>query len=242
MAPASRSRAASTRGPVSFELVGQESARETLERGLETGVRRVLVLGPEGSGKSTWMRMLVEQGRGVLVTADSLEHAPGDAVLIVEDVDRLPSSEQSVLSTFLARHPGRIVLMTARGLPAALGSVLVSDSGRLSVPTTAALSEAVEGSLPVPVLEQVQLLVSLGRPGVEDLVEVARRLLASREDTRLSDEALTALATEAAGSLRAGHELRALLARVPPGTWRLEMKGKGKKAKPARRGRRKGTS
>ncbi len=71
-------------------------------------------------------------------------------------------------------------------------------------------------------------------------MEIARRGLASREDCHLSDEVLVALATEAARSPRAGHELRALLARVPPGTWRLEVK-KGK-AKPARRGRRKGKS
>jgi hypothetical protein len=121
--------------------------------------------------------------------------------------------------------------------------VLLSDSGRLPVPTTAVLSEAVRGSLPVFLLEQVQLLVSFEKPGVEDLIEIARRRLASREDCRLSDEALTALATEAARSPRSGHELQALLARVPPGTWRLEVVKKGKrKATPARRGRRKGKS
>ncbi|QRK07083.1 hypothetical protein JQX13_44705 [Archangium violaceum] len=242
VAPAAR-RTPVSRSPVSFALVGQAAARESLERGLEAGVRRVLLLGPEGSGKSTWMRELVEQGRGVLVGPDSLERAPADAVLLVEDVDRLPPSEQSALGAFLARHPERTVLMTTRGGSAVSGPVLLSDSGRLPVPTTAALSEAVGGALPVVLLEQVQLLVPLEQPGVEDLVEIARRRLASREDCRLSDEALTALATEAARSPRSGHELQALLARVPPGTWRLEVKKKVKgKARPARRGRRKGTS
>jgi hypothetical protein len=86
----------------------------------------------------------------------------------------------------------------------------------------------------------VQLLVALAAPGVEELIEIARRQLASREDSRLSGEVLTALATEAARSPRSGHELQALLARVLPGSWRLEVKKKGK-AKPARRGRRKGS-
>ncbi|HYO52135.1 ClpX C4-type zinc finger protein [Archangium sp.] len=240
VAPAARGASAAHR-PVSIGLVGQEPAREGLERGLEAGVRRVLVLGPEGSGKSTWMRVLVEQGRGVLVTPDSLDRAPVDALLLVEDVDRLPPAEQSSLSAFLARHPERTVLMTARGDPAAPGLVLLSDSGRLSVPTTAALAEAVRGALPIVLLEQVQWLVPFETLSVEDLIDIARRRLASREDCRLSDEVLTALATEAARSPRSGHELQALLARVPPGTWRLEVKKKGK-AKPARRGRRKGTS
>jgi hypothetical protein len=241
-APA-RNRAAA-RGPVTVELVGQEAAREQLERALEMGVRHVLVLGPEGSGKSTWMRALAEQGRGVLGLPEALDRAPLEAALLVEDVDRLPPAEQAALGAFLARHPERTVVMTARGTPAASGVVLLSDSGRLPVLTTAALSEAVQGALPIALLERVQLLVPLERPSIEDLVEIARRGLASREDRRLSDEVLVALATEAARSPRAGHELRALLARVPPGTWGLEVKkakAKGK-AKPARRGRRKGTS
>ncbi len=241
VAPATRVRAPALQRLVSVELVGREQAREVLERGLDAGVRRVLLLGPEGSGKSTWMRALVEQGRGVLVTPESLDRAPVDAMLLVEDVDRLAPAEQASLSAFLVRHPACTVLMTARGGPVTSGLVLLSDSGRLPIPSTAALSEAARGVLPVGLLEQVQLLVALEAPGVEDLVEIARRQLASREDYRLSAEVLTALATEAARSPRSGHELQALLARVPPGSWRLEVKKKGK-AKPARRGRRKGSS
>ncbi|AKJ04576.1 ClpX C4-type zinc finger protein [Archangium gephyra] len=238
---AQRAQAPAPQRPVSVELVGQVRAREGLERGLEAGVRRVLLLGPEGSGKSTWMRALVEQGRGVLVTPESLDRAPVEAVLLVEDVDRLAPAEQVSLSAFLSRHPACTVLMTARGTPVASGLSLLSDSDRVSVPTTASLSEAVGGSLPVALLEQVQWLVALTAPGIEELSEIARRQLAARGDLQLSGEVLTALATEAARSPRSGHELRALLARVPPGSWRLEVKKKVK-AKPARRGRRKGSS
>lgn len=234
-------RASAARKPVPSELVGQEAARERLERGLDVGVRRVLLLGPEGTGKSTWMRSLVEQGRGVLVTPDALERAPVDAVLLVEDVDRLPPAEQASLAAFLARHSERTVVMTARGKPVAPGPVLQSDSGLLPVPTTASISEAVRGTLPIVLVEQVQLVVVFEASSVEDLKEIARRRMASREDCTLSEEALTALATEASRSPRSGHELLALLARVPPGTWRVEVKKKGK-AKPARKSRRKGTS
>ncbi len=59
------------------------------------GVRHVLVLGPEGSGKSTWMRALAEQGRGVLGLPEALDRAPLEAALLVEDVDRLPPAEQA---------------------------------------------------------------------------------------------------------------------------------------------------
>lgn len=230
----------STARPVTFELVGQERARERLERGLAVGVRRVLLLGPEGCGKSTWVRMLVEQGRGVLVTSGTLDEAVVNAPLLVEDVDRLSPGEQGLLGAFLARHPQRTVLMTTRGGASPSGLVLVSDEGALPVPSTLALSEATGGTLPLALLEQVQLLVALEPPGVEDLCEIARRRLATREDCQLSEQALEALATEAARSPRRGHELGALLARVPPGTWRLEEK-KTRTKPPARRGRRKGT-
>jgi hypothetical protein len=229
--------------PLPFELVGQESARAGLERGLEAGLRHVLLLGPEGSGKSTWLRALAEQGRGVLGFLSAVDNAPAELALLVEDVDRLPPADQAALAAFLARHPERTVVMTARGASAkASGPVLVSDSGRLPVPTTTVLSEAVEGSLPVALLERVRLLVSLASPSLEELIEIARRQLAAREDCQLSEEVLVALATEASRSPRSGHELRALLARVPPGTWRLEPKKTRGKVKPARRGRRKGTS
>ncbi|HSP81028.1 MAG TPA: AAA family ATPase [Myxococcaceae bacterium] len=217
--------------------MGQEAARSSLEHALELGVRRLLLIGPEGSGKSTWLRSLEEQGRGVRVSPDSLEHAPFEALLLVEDVDRLSPDAQAALAAFLARNGQRSVLLTARGSPASPGPVLLSDSGRLPLLTTAALSEAVQGSLPVALLEQVQHLVSLEPPSAELLVEIARRQLALREQCRLSDEALHALASEAARSPRSGHELQALLARVPPGSWRLEAP-----SKPARRVRRKGTS
>ena len=88
------------------------------------------------------------------------------------------------------------------------------------MPTTASLSEATRGALSLLLLEQVQLLVALEAPGVELLREIARRQLAAREDIQLSDEALTALAEEAARSPRTGHELKALLARIPSGAWR----------------------
>lgn len=231
----------STSRPVTLELVGQERARERLERSLALGVRRVLLLGPEGCGKSTWMRMLGEQGWGVLVTPATLDEAAVNVPLLVEDVDRLSPGEQGVLGAFLTRHPQRTVLMTTRGGAGPSGLVLVSDEGALPVPSTAALSEATGGGLPLALLEQVQLLVTLEPPGVEDLCEIARRRLAAREDCQLSEQALEALATEAARSPRRGHELGALLARVPPGAWRLEEK-KTRTKPPARRGRRKGTS
>lgn len=211
------------RPQATLELVGQAAARRLLEQGLQAGLRRVLLVGPEGCGKSTWLQALAEEGRGVLVRPSTLESAPMGTALLVEDVDRLSAEEQASLVAWLTRQGMRTVLMTARGEPLRPGRMLRSESSHLPLATTAALSEAVRGALPVALLEQVQLLVALERPSMQELVEVARRWLSSRGRAgALPEPVLESLAAEAARSPRAGHELQALLARVPAGTWSLE--------------------
>jgi hypothetical protein len=118
--------------------------------------------------------------------------------------------------------------------------------------STRSLSEGVLGAIPVSLLEQIQLAIPLQVPSREEFMEIARRLLAPRaSQLSLTDEVLSALASEAASSPRAGHELSALLARVPEGSWSLTSAEKGTAAKkkraapeppgkPAGRGRRKG--
>jgi hypothetical protein len=158
----------------------------------------------------------------------------------VEDVDRLAPEAQANLAAFLAQQPERTVLMSARGTLKAPGLVLSDGDTRLSLHTTPALAEAVGGTLPVGLLEHVQGVVPLRVPTKKEWVEVARRLLASRgPGVSVTEAVLAALATEAARSPRAGHELVALLARLPVGSWALGT-AKTKKRPPARRGRRKG--
>jgi len=231
------------------ELVGQQDSRALLEQALQAGARRVLVIGPVGTGKSVWFRELARQERGVLMTLEALEQGAGGPVVLVEDVDRLSPEAQERLGSFLARHPERTVLMSARGALGAPRLVLHGAEGSLPVLSTRALSEGVHDSVPVSLLEQIQLAIPLQVPTREEFMEIARRLLAPRaSQLSVTEEVLAALASEAAGSPRAGHELSALLARVPGGSWSLTPTGKGtaakKKraaAKPARRGRRKGT-
>ncbi|QSQ25484.1 hypothetical protein JY651_11360 [Pyxidicoccus parkwayensis] len=222
-----------------MELVGQAEAQALLERALQTGARCLLAVGPEGCGKSVWFQQLQRQGRGMLSSLSALEQSTAPQPLLIEDVDRMPPEAHASLAAFLSRHPRHTVVLSTRGLcPDARGPVLRNDSGALPVPTTAALSTAVRGTVPVGLLEHVHVLLPLHAPTHAELVEIARKRLALREPAvSLSDDVLGAFAEEAVRSPRAGHELQALLNRVPAGRWSLENTAKP----PApRKGRRKG--
>ncbi|WP_233602228.1 ClpX C4-type zinc finger protein [Corallococcus sp. CA047B] len=205
------------------EMLGHDEVRTLLARTLQAGARCMLLVGPEGCGKSIFFQSVQRRGQGVLTSVETLESAPGADVLLVEDVDRLESGAQAALVAFLASHPERAVVMSARGAVSSLGLWVRGEGGSLPVPTTAGLMEAVQGSLPVALLERVQVLLPVRRPTVPELVEVARRSLALRRPAvSLSEEVLGAFAAEAVRSPRAGHELRALLSRVYAGSWSLE--------------------
>jgi hypothetical protein len=211
-----------------MELVGQAEARTLLEVALQAGARCLLVVGPEGCGKSVWFQQLQRQGQGALTPFSALEQASAQVPLLVEDVDRLDATAHAALSTFLARSPRHTVLLSARGTrPEKPGPLLRGEAGLLPVPTTAALGQAVRGAVPGAVLEHVQVLLPLQAPTQAEYVEIARRRLALREPAvSLSEDALKAFAAEVVRSPRAGHELHALLNRVLAGTWRLETKAK----------------
>jgi hypothetical protein len=222
-------------------LVGQAEAQALLERALKTGARCLLAIGPEGCGKSVWFQQLQRQERGVLASLSALEQAPTSQPLLLEDVDRMDAEAHASLAAFLSRHPRHTVVLSARGLcPDSRGPVLRNDSGALPVPTTAALAQAVRGTtIPVSLLEHVQVLLPLHAPSQAEFMEIARKRLALREPAvSLSEDVLGVFAAEAVRSPRGGHELHALLNRVPAGAWGLDTA-----AKPAapRKGRRKGS-
>ncbi|MBU8898569.1 hypothetical protein KRR26_23440 [Corallococcus sp. M34] len=220
---------------------GQERPFAMIADALRAGARCVLLVGLEGSGKSTLLEAFSKSGQGIMATVGSLEEGTSAECLLVEDVDRLGPASQRALAAFLSKPSRSPVVLSARGIPKSAGWTLRGDAGRLFVPSTAGLSEAVEGRMHLAVLEHVQGFVPLPMPSRADFVEMAKTWLSQRSPAiSLSEDVLAAFAAEALRSPRAGHELRALLSRVIAGSWRLEPR-----AKPARargRGRRKGSS
>ncbi|WP_418766429.1 ClpX C4-type zinc finger protein [Myxococcus xanthus] len=222
-------------------LVGQGATQALLTQSLGAHARTLLLVGPEGSGKSVWFQQLQREAVGVITTVADLDLTTSSRTLLVEDVDRLDASSHATLRAFLARDSRPAVVLSARGVGTeARGLSLRGDSHSVPVPTTAALTQSVRGTVPTDILEQVQVLLTLQVPTQSEFVEIARQRLASREPAvSASEDVLIALAQEASRSPRAGHELHALLNRVPTGTWSL---APTVKPSPPRKARKKRTS
>jgi hypothetical protein len=72
----------------------------------------------------------------------------------------------------------------------------------------------------VELLEQVRGVLTLPSSGAGQLAEIARKLAAARALV-LSDELIAAIAAQAVQSKRGGHEVKALVDRIPDGSWSL---------------------
>jgi len=204
------------------ELVGQREAVDLVQRGLDLGMGWILVVGPEGSGKTAFLRSLERRGAGrYLSTPAALAEPWGDERLLVDGLDAAGPADVQILVEALGRVRRAVVTVRGMALPPPL--VIGSDSGDLPVYSTRDLLAACGDVLPLPVAERIQLAASFRSPTPEELVEIARRLLVARaSELDLSEDLLGALAAEAARSPRGAHELKALLERIPPGSWTLK--------------------
>ncbi len=210
-----------------IELVGQADAVATVEGAIQARLNLVLALGPEGSGKTTLLKHLARRHQGRYVTcAEELAHAGTGPVffdcpraLSASDVERVLSFE------------GMLVL-ALRGQVPSPAIALKCQEAELPIVATRELVEATFGAIPLEVAERVQAVAVLRAMEADELVEIARRLVVLRAaELDLSDEVLSALAQEAARSGRGGNELKALLSRVPPGSWSLAAAPKPKRSR-----------
>lgn len=221
--PPFASRAVSARraqGPT-VDPVGQEQAIREIELALRLGVDSVLLLGPEGAGKTAHLRDLERRGLGVYVESPSqLDVAPADLPALVDHLEDATPEDWRQLARVI--RGGRVapVLLAMRGALPPAEVMLARDGQELPLYPTAVLAQATEGRIPPEVLERVQIAVSFQPPSRAEVVEVARRLAALRaSELDATDELLTTVAELAMASGRMGHELRALLGRLPAGEW-----------------------
>jgi hypothetical protein len=221
------------------ELLGQDEALTELERALQRGLGWVLLLGSEGNGKTTCLRELERRGVGQYVRASGeLPASLSRKVLLLDGLDGLEPARIEAVCAQAARL-GASVVLALRGEVEEAPVVLEGNGATLPLFSTQALVSATAGRLPVEVAERIQAVVSLRPLPEREWTEVARRLAAARHPAvSLSAEALGALAAEAARSARGGHELRALIGRIPAGEWNAgtPVKAPRARAKPRRKG------
>jgi ClpX C4-type zinc finger len=204
-----------------FKLVGQSSARKLVETAMRSEIGLGMIIGPEGTGKTEFLNHLEASGLGARLEPDDIARGFPDGRLFVDSAERLDlRMQERVLSAL--DQPKRQVFLACRGRVPKIKLALKSASEELPLYGTSALAKAIDGELGAELLERVEVVAVFTALGIEELLQITRNMIAEREKLRLPEKAILALAKSAATSGRAGHELHALIRRIPPGAWSVE--------------------
>jgi hypothetical protein len=202
----------------------QTQALDQLIRAVEQGRRRILLLGPAGSGKSALLRAIARKKAGTLVLADGRDPWPEEGLLLVDGADGLGEERWAELTSALDVHPSAVLLALRGRAPEATYFIQAGDV-REHLPSSQSLVTATGGKLPLGVAEATDFAAALEAAGTDPLAELAAHLLRESIPAEVRDALATSLAELAAASGRGAHELVALVRRVPPGAWRLDQPG-----------------
>lgn len=214
--PASIAPVASSTASASLLSRRQEEAIACLQTSLREGIRLTLLVGAEGSGKTTCLRAL--QARGLGRYLDGVDGEPvGAEALLLDAGEGLPAEAFGRLSSLLGSHPFPCVL-AARGSGPSTALQLRGGDRVFALHATDQLARATAEKIPRALLRRVQCAVVLATPDAEDLSQIARRLL-EEKGTAVSSELVGRLAAEAFRSGHGVHEIKALVDRVPRGAW-----------------------
>ena len=205
-------------------LVGQAEATQSLESALSAGARLMLILGPPGCGKSSYLGELVSRGLGSFDLAEGAK-----ALLIDADADATQAPFERLEATWLGAT--RPVVLAIRGTAPNALAVLQRNETSQPVYSSASLVEATGGRLSLELAESVDCAVVFRPLDATELEVLAARALGGRTPrVTLSPEGLQLLVKQALQSKRGAHELRALLRRLPAGEWAPKAKGAGPSA------------
>jgi len=183
-------------------LPTQAEAVARIESALAAGHARVLLVGPAGSGKSTFLQIWASRGLGT--AWDGAEPMPEHGAVLVDDVDRLDPAARRQLTRVLRTRP--VVLAIDATLPDPEQEV---GGRRVHAPEQV---ESLAGSwLPGPVLDGLTL-ECFRAPGDEELRLLAERWRAP-DGSPVPAEALEEALRFSARSPRPAHALHALLLR-----------------------------
>jgi hypothetical protein len=198
-------------GEARSELPSQRAARSTWDR---RKPRVALVVGPEGAGKTVFLRSLGEP------VDRPFSRAEGD-IALVDLATALTSDEETALHRWLDAHPRRRAVLAARGDAPTPVLVLQGDQGEEAIYDTDALHRAVASQVSAQLLSRVDSVLPMTAPDREALTHLGKSLLAARE-IDLPDAAVDSLISLAERSGRGARELAALIARIPAGRYKAQ--------------------
>ncbi len=181
---------------LAHELPAQRRARD---RFMRLRPRLALVIGPEGTGKTTWLSSL-----------------RGPDVREVEVTSRLSADDERALLDWLA-VPSRSAFLVVRAAVPTPALVLQGEHGDEPVHDTATLAAAVPHVSPT-LLARVDAVHAFEPPSELALFDLATALARTRR-VSLPEAALIQLVSLALRAQRGAHELATLIARIPPGTY-----------------------
>ncbi len=212
-------------GGVLATLTSQTRAIDQLVRAIGQGRRRVLLLGPSGSGKSAMLRAISQRSAGALVDAGSPDTWPAQGLLLLDGADGLEEREWARLSRALDATQAAVILALRGRTPEPTYFLITEDDQKEPLPSSQSLVTATGGKLTLGVAEAVDFVASLEAPDRQALCELAQFLFSEKMPEELAGGLAESLAEMAHGSGRGLHELVALVRRVPPGVWRLDSPG-----------------
>lgn len=211
IAPPKRARLPRPQAP----FFGQANAARAIEQALARNARLILVVGPEGTGKSAFLVELERQGKGNRGSV----HDDGP-LLLIDGFEALTATERELFAERFEENPELRAVIALRGDGGLEPLNLVSDDGPFVLHPTANILSTLGQVIPPSLADQVDLVAAFEPLTDADLKELAYKLLEKRAaELDLSDDVINQLVSVAARSGRGGRELDALIRRIPPGSW-----------------------
>jgi hypothetical protein len=194
----------------------QREAISTLRDAVKERAVPALLIGPEGSGKTACLRALEDEGLGRY--AEAIDDASiGRGALLLDGTERLSIAALQQLASALRANPFPCILAARGVLPPAMQ--LSDCDRRFALHSTQELAQGTGGRVPHELLRCVRTVVSLPALTVEELARIGKQLFEQR-GVAASSELAALIGAEAFKSGDGGHEVRALVDRVPDGTWK----------------------
>ncbi|HZH02797.1 MAG TPA: ClpX C4-type zinc finger protein [Myxococcaceae bacterium] len=205
------------------QVEAQDKATGAIKAALASGVQRLLLVGPRGSGKSTCLRRLEAEGAGTYYLASPVfddATGPGDPKVAL--LDTPPEMTAEALTDWVLSGPGRLApawVVAVTGTTPEVDFWLNGDAGAVAWPTPTSLEQS-SPQVSMALAERIQVASALDAPDRLGLLHIAEARLGRRGGQVSASPALLAeLVASAEKSGEAARAVAVAVDRLPPGAW-----------------------